>query len=407
MRLSRTRALLAGGVATLVALGLLASPVSAGPVDDRIKSRVSTAVTSPALGKDVTVHVRDVGTDATVAQRRALALQVPASTMKVVTAATSLATLGAGHRFVTRVVAGSSAKRIVLVGGGDPLLTRRQLATLADRVAAQLKKSGVTRIRVDVDDRLFPQPTDAPGWEAGDRPAFAAAVRPLGFLGEYSNDTVATAWSAFVGGLKARGIKARAGSRVASSPQAPQLAAMRPNSLRQAVGVMLRDSENNVAEVLFRHVAISRGYPATWAGGSMAAVESLRALGVDSSGMTLVDGSGLSFNNRLSAASLTHLLDASLSDSRLRALIAGLPVAGRTGTLKRRFAAAPASCARGSVQAKTGSLTGVSTLAGVTRGSDGQWRSFAIMVNRRPGGFPNSATSLAIDSLAAIVRGCG
>lgn len=407
MTLSRTRAVLSGGIAALVAVGLLTSPASAGPVEDRITSRVATAVTAPALGRDVTVHVRDVGTDGTVAQRRARELQVPASTMKVVTAATSLATLGAGHRFTTRVVAGSSAKRIVLVGGGDPLLTRRQIATLADRVARQLKASGVTRVVVDVDDRLFPPPTDAPGWEPGDRPAFAAAVRPLGFLGEYSNDTVATAWSAFVEGLKARGIRARAGSRVAPSPQARQWAAIRSNSLRQAVGIMLRDSENNVAEVLFRHVAIARGYPATWTGGSSAAAQTLGELGVDTSRLKLVDGSGLSFDNRLRAATLTHLLDISMGDDRLRALVAGLPVAGRTGTLKRRFAAAPASCARGSVQAKTGSLTGVSTLAGVTQGSDGRWRSFAIMVNRRPGGFANSATSLAIDSLAAIVRGCG
>ena len=56
--------------------------------------------------------------------------------------------------------------------------------------------------------------------------------------------------------------------------------------------------------------------------------------------------------------------------------------------------------------AKTGSLTGVSTLAGVTQGKDGRWRSFAIMVNQRPAGYPTSATSLAIDSLAAVVQGC-
>ena len=74
--------------------------------------------------------------------------------------------------------------------------------------------------------------------------------------------------------------------------------------------------------------------------------------------------------------------------------------------LRRRFAAPPASCARGEVAAKTGSLTGVSTLAGVTKGKDGRWRSFAIMVNQRPGGYPASATSLAIDSLAAVVQGC-
>ncbi|MFZ9988027.1 MAG: D-alanyl-D-alanine carboxypeptidase, partial [Candidatus Nanopelagicales bacterium] len=79
---------------------------------------------------------------------------------------------------------------------------------------------------------------------------------------------------------------------------------------------------------------------------------------------------------------------------------------GRSGTLINRFAAPPASCARGEVAAKTGSLTGVSTLAGVTKGSDGQWRSFAIMVNKRPWSYPSASTSLAIDTVAAIVQGC-
>jgi D-alanyl-D-alanine carboxypeptidase/D-alanyl-D-alanine-endopeptidase (penicillin-binding protein 4) len=88
------------------------------------------------------------------------------------------------------------------------------------------------------------------------------------------------------------------------------------------------------------------------------------------------------------------------------ALIDGLPVAGRTGTLVNRFASPPASCARGDVAAKTGSLTGVSTLAGITQGKDGQWRSFAIMVNQRPSAYPSPATSLAIDTIAAVVRGC-
>ena len=48
----------------------------------------------------------------------------------------------------------------------------------------------------------------------------------------------------------------------------------------------------------------------------------------------------------------------------------------------------------------------MSTLAGVTQGKDGRWRSFAIMVNQRPAGYPTAATSLAIDSLAAVVQGC-
>lgn len=386
--------------------GVAASPSGAIPATGQIERGVAAGMRAPALGSDATVHVRDVATDATVADARGDERQVPASTMKVVTAATSLATLGENHRFTTRVMGGPDSARIVLVGGGDPLLSRADLADLASRTARKLRQSGVTAITVDVDDYLFPRPSDAAGWAPGDRPTYAAAVRPLALVGEYSNDTVVSAWSAFVQGLRDKGIDARTGNRLVAAKDARRLAVIRPHTLRQAVDVMLRVSENNVAEVLFRHVALTRGYPATWSGGSAAAKEVLRGLGVPTWRLRLVDGSGLSGRNRLTAESLTHLLDLALGDPRLDALVDGLPVAGRSGTLINRFAAPPASCARGEVAAKTGSLTGVSTLAGVTRGSDGRWRSFAIMVNKRPASYPTSATSLAIDSVAAVVQGC-
>lgn len=406
MTLRRTAWSLGGITAAALVAGLLATPTAASPADERMEQAVVAGMRAPALGADATVHVRDVVSDATVADDDGDERQVPASTMKVVTAATSLLTFGEQHRFATRVVEGASGGRIVLVGGGDPLLTRADVADVAARTARKLRQAGVASVIVDIDDYLFPQPTDAQGWAPGDRPTYAAAVRPLGFVGEYSNDTVLTAWSAFVQAMRAKGINARSGSRVLADPDARRIAVIRPHTLREAVDLMLRVSENNVAEVLFRQVALARGYPATWSSASTAAQEALRELGLASWRLRLVDGSGLSGSNRLTAIALTELLDIALGDPRLDALIDGLPVAGRTGTLVNRFAASPASCARGKVAAKTGSLTGVSTLAGVTKGSDGRWRSFAILVNQRPPAYPTSATSLAIDTVAAVVQGC-
>ncbi|MGA0011280.1 MAG: D-alanyl-D-alanine carboxypeptidase/D-alanyl-D-alanine endopeptidase [Candidatus Nanopelagicales bacterium] len=382
---------------------LVAAPATAAPADDSIERSALAAMRAPALGGDATLHVRHIASDATVADDGAQERQIPASTMKVMTAATSLSTLGENFRFTTRVVAGATSGRIVLVGGGDPLLSTRDLRMLAKRTARSL---GGGTVVVDVDDYLFPRPSDAEGWEPGDRPTYASAVRPLGLLGSYSNDTVAIAWSAFVQALRAKGVSASVGDRVLASDEAARIAFVRPHTLREAVRVMLTVSENNVAEVLYRQVALGRGYPATWSGSSSAAKEALRGLGLQTWRMKLIDGSGLSGSNRLTAASLTEVLDVAMSEPSLDALIDGLPVAGRSGTLINRFAAPPASCARGEVAAKTGSLTGVSTLAGVTKGSDGQWRSFAIMVNKRPWSYPSASTSLAIDTVAAIVQGC-
>ena len=162
MRHSAVAALVLG-----IAYAFAVPPAMASPTDDRIERSALSAMRAPALGGDATLHVRHVATDATVDDDDADERQIPASTMKVITAATSLVTLGEDFRFATRVVEGTNRGRIVLVGGGDPLLTRAQLADLAQRTARKLGRG--QSITVDVDDYLFPQPSDAAGWAAGDR----------------------------------------------------------------------------------------------------------------------------------------------------------------------------------------------------------------------------------------------
>jgi D-alanyl-D-alanine carboxypeptidase/D-alanyl-D-alanine-endopeptidase (penicillin-binding protein 4) len=170
---------------------------------------------------------------------------------------------------------------------------------------------------------------------------------------------------------------------------------------------MLMVSENNIAEVLFRQVARSTGRPATWIGGSRAVRSVLNTAGLGTSGARFVDGSGLSYSNRLSARLLTDVLVRFTVDPQLSAGLQGLPVAGRTGTLRNRFVNAPARCAAGSVSAKTGSLPPtVSTLAGLTKSIDGRTRVFAVLVNDRPGAVAWSNTSNAIDTIAAAIYGC-
>ena len=227
-------------LATLL-VGATGPVAGASPsADARIQQGITAGIASPALGSDVTVHVRGIRSDSTIAAASADDRQIPASTMKVVTAATALTVYGESRRFATRVMTGGDASRIVLVGGGDPLLTRAQMAELAQRTAKTLRRSQVTSAVVDVDDYLFPQPSDVSGWAPGDRPTYAAAVRPLALFGEYSNDTVATATAVFVQALSAAGIPARVGVRVLTPQGADRVAQVRPNTLREAVEVMLR-----------------------------------------------------------------------------------------------------------------------------------------------------------------------
>ena len=389
------------------ALVLVAGAAAPALASDRSLVRdLQQRVQAGALGSDVTVHVADALTGASIFGHDPDEKQLPASTMKVVTAATSLATLGKDFRFVTSVVRGKAPDRLILVGGGDPMLTTSDLQRLASRTAKALKQAGVNGpVRVALDDFLFPAPTAAPGWAPGDSPSYASGVRALGLLGEYSSDTTASAMSAFIAALRAKGVAATFDGRALALGDAVTVASVDDNTLGDAISLMLRVSENNIAENLFRHVAIARGYPATWTSSSAAAVEALGELGIDTAPLRLKDGSGLSQKDRVTARTLTDILDLVVAGAHpaLAPILDWLPVAGETGTLTYRFAAPPASCARDEVFAKTGSLTGVNTLAGLTKGADGRWKSFAVMVNHAPYG---ASTSLAIDTIAATVHGC-
>ena len=97
---------------------------------------------------------------------------MPASTTKLITAATVLAARGPAYRIATRVVAGSAPGEVVLVGGGDPTLAINATgsypgAARLDLLAAQVKKAlgGTAPTKVTVDTSLFPGPVYGPGWD--------------------------------------------------------------------------------------------------------------------------------------------------------------------------------------------------------------------------------------------------
>ena len=129
-------------------------------------------------------------------------------------------------------------------------------------------------------------------------------------------------------------------------------------------------------------------------------------LGVPLQGAVLYDGSGLSRDNRLDPATLVAVLRLAASDDHpeLRPVLTGLPVAGFTGSLEYRFADA-APPARGRVRAKTGTLTGVSALAGVATDLDGTSVAF-VLVADRVALVKTLAARDALDAAAAAIAGC-
>jgi serine-type D-Ala-D-Ala carboxypeptidase/endopeptidase (penicillin-binding protein 4) len=170
---------------------------------------------------------------------------------------------------------------------------------------------------------------------------------------------------------------------------------------------MLQQSDNTIAEVLGRQVAVAAGIPASFAGGATATRAQLSRLGIRADRARLYDASGLSHRNRIPPALLTDLLARAANGRQpaLTTIFGGLPVAGWSGTMAKRFGAHRGGRAgRGLVRAKTGTLSGVSTMAGELVTRDGRLLVFAVMTS---GWGDAYAAKSAVDRVSARLVACG
>jgi D-alanyl-D-alanine carboxypeptidase/D-alanyl-D-alanine-endopeptidase (penicillin-binding protein 4) len=183
------------------------------------------------------------------------------------------------------------------------------------------------------------------------------------------------------------------------------LASVRSAPFGTLVEQMLQASDNVIAECLARQVALAEHRPASFAGAAQAVRAVLARLGVDPGG-GLVDGSGLAASDRVSAAALAGVmrLVAGPAQPRLHAVAAALPVAGWSGTLATRYVRGRTHAAAGLVRAKTGTLTGVSTLAGVVHDHSGRLLGFALLAEHTG---PTAAAEAALDSVVTALASCG
>jgi D-alanyl-D-alanine carboxypeptidase/D-alanyl-D-alanine-endopeptidase (penicillin-binding protein 4) len=341
---------------------------------------------------------------------------MPASTIKIFTAALALRALGPDTRLPTRVTLlgrdenDPTRATISLVAGGDPLLSSANLRELAKKTHAALAPQGITSLDVAFDDSLFPPPTPAPGWRGSYSLSTVAPVRALVRDRRNFSDTSKDTATFFNKRLKAEGFQTRLIGRQSGTSSSPEVDSYRGHTVSHAVRLMSVLSDNDIAENLFRHTAIARGFPPTWAGASAAMTAESRQLGILTEGLNFVDGSGLSRSNRLTSDSLVALLQkaGSGADSSLAGLADStyLATAGRSGTLSGRFRNEKTSCSRGAIDAKTGSLRDVVALAGLATGVDGHRRAFAVLVNGQTVQSGPRRISNAIDSLTTTLVGC-
>ncbi len=353
-----------------------------------------------------------------------------ASTQKLLVAAAALAVMGARHRFETRAVSdaplngGELGGDLTIVGGGDPLLTTSEapraagtpgtrLADLADAIVA----AGVRRIdgALVADDSRYDRERAVPDWTPGEAPD-AGALGALVVDGGRGDDGLASPAPALrtvqllATLLSRRGVSIAGGAidpAHAAPADAREVAHVSSSPLGDIVEEMLTDSNNETADLLTRELGLRHAGAGTTVAGTSAIPAILAASGVPVGGVTLHDGSGLAHDDRVTCRALLGVL-ALGSRPRFSALVDGLAIAGRSGTLAGQFAG---TALAGRLRAKTGHIDGVVGLVGVVPRADAAGRPggarlrgarFAFLAN---GDFSTETGELLQDRVATAIAG--
>ncbi|MCM3656050.1 D-alanyl-D-alanine carboxypeptidase [Agromyces mediolanus] len=397
---------------------------AAAPVALRTCSVAELAADS-RLG-ELQAQVVNAGTGEVLFDRGGATPSRTASVMKVLTSAAALAVLGPDYRATTTVVKGAEPGTAVLVGGGDVTLSRTPSgdegvypgAAHLDDLAAQVRAAWdadpanppLTRLVLDASS--FGGEEWQPSWNLKERDdGYMSNIAALMVDGDrddpYSNtssrsdDPVGRAGEAFAAELG--GIETI--ERGTAPAGAPPLGAVSSPTVAQLVDKALVVSDNTVAEMLARLVAIETGAGNDFGAINAGVLQGLAGYGVDTAGIVIVDGSGLSDDNAVPPAYLTRLFQKiAAREGQLGVLLDGLPIAGERGSLSYddRFTGDNA-VADGQVIAKTGWIDTGYTLAGVVHAADGATLTFAIYAL----GDVSDDAKQAIDTLATGFYRCG
>jgi len=368
-----------------------------------------------------------------VASRNAAVPLAPASTQKLLTSMAALSTLGADFKFETKAVAATepqngTVERLWLVGAGDPSLStpdypglvesnprrdREEQATgpsksvtslgaLADAIVA----AGVRNIPggVQGDDSRYDGQRYLPSWS----PTYRTdpEIGPVGALTVNHgmtavqpkltpvDDPAVFAATELADLLRARGVSVGAPGRSTAPDGAKTVGTVQSAPLHDVVAAAIESSDNLAMEMLAREVGFKVARQGTTAAGAKAIVDRVHALGVPVDGVALVDGSGLDYGNRVTCQTLMSVLGMG-ARPEFRALWDGLAVAGQTGTLADELRGSPLT---GKLHGKTGSLQGVTGLAGFV--DEGRLVVFSFIAN---GGFEQGGGIAMRARIAGIV----
>jgi len=426
-----TQAARARALVILTSLVLALLLVAASGAAASVTTQVTAALERYGMaGPGTSVMVYDLTEKRQLYSLRRDTGRLPASNEKLVTSAAALATWTATHRFSTQLFlatpgpdeAGVVRGDIYLRGLGDPSLSTtafqtRRLGLRTSDVGDFVKRLGtlgVRRItgRVVADDGYFDRARTVPAW----RPSVLGYCGPLSALslnegvgpdGDYVRDP--SLWAAG----KLTTMLRRAGVTVSHAPArgvVPATATLvhteRSAALSRILAAMNKPSDNFIAEELLKGLgasaagsATSAGGTGTTAAGAAVATGYLASIGAAKESR-IRDGSGLSYQNKLSAHALVKVLGAATRRPDFLVFWKSLPVAGVDGTLSYRMRGTRAA---GNVHAKTGTLAAASALSGYVTSANRHTLAFSILMNGS--GLPVARAHAAQDAVAAVLAG--
>ncbi len=377
----------------------------------------------------IAIKVVTVKTGEVLYAKNVRKLHHPASTMKLITAAAALAKLGAAYRFETTLYAdaiadGRVAGNVYLKGKADPVLQEGELAEMVNA----LRDAGVQSVSggIVVDETYLDAVREGPGWMWDDKPL---GLSTLAIRGSAVKDRALACGTMLKEMLQQEGIVVNGEVSHGTVPSgAITIVAHLSPPLAEILKLMNKPSDNTIAELIFKTLGAEvKSEPGTWQKGSQVVGEFLEEIVLLSRDrgfilnrdrevspteehqdrgvllsqdrevspteehqdrgarlqFRIVDGSGLSRYNLITAELLTDLLVAVYNDFELMPeYVASLPIAGVDGTLENRMKGMRAEKV---LRAKTGTLSGVSTLAGYTVTADGEVLAFCILISHYVG----------------------
>lgn len=321
----------------------------------------------------VGMMVYDLDADSAIYCHNERQLMRPASTMKLLTAITAIDKLGGSYQFKTdlcytgEVTDGTLSGNIYCVGGFDPRFNIDDMRAFVESI----RKMGVDTIRgtIYADKSMKDEAQYGEGWcWDDDNPILSPLLvgRKDVFIDR------------FVQELREAGIVVDAFTGQGRKPDDAFCICRRFHTIDQVLMRMLKESDNLYAESMFYQIGAASGnQPATAHSARSVMNRLIKKVGLDPKRYNIADGSGLSLYNYVTAELEVRMLRYAFKNNNIYLhLHPSLPQAGTDGTLRKRMTS---PFTQGNVYAKTGTLSGISSLAGYCTAANGHRLAFAII----------------------------